>query len=366
MLFHFFYDKCLFIKIIYCQMSEPLSKIKILLDRTEPSKRLHVLVLDRDTHCYLSVKISSPEELVNRNYKDILNAFMIFRIDFCDSFNVAKSNEKFRKNSNSFKDTSFLWKISPEEVTDVYEQVFTEFKKLKPKKLSFITCYPQKNKSESNNEPEFESTSNQVNLRNNKNDVIFQPETKNPEIIIRHDNLSDRNKSNVIQYPSSSDVIYSNNELIRFDNSDSIETVQYRNSGVRDNLSDNISCMISQSLSVSNSIETILSQVNMCNNAKGLYFQLGTNQFENSGVFNNLYNLHDGTNDLPQYDELGFDNSEAIFDQVSLCNNTIENSEVSVDNINCFDFQSSDNFVAYNTGENGSYLNSVCQITYNQ
>jgi hypothetical protein len=110
---------------------ENLSKIKILLDRTEPSERLHVLVLDRETHCYLNVKISLPEEFVNRKYKDILNAYMIFRIDFCNAFNVAKTNEKFRKNSGSFKDTSSLWKISPKEVTDVYEQIFSRYKELK-------------------------------------------------------------------------------------------------------------------------------------------------------------------------------------------------------------------------------------------
>ncbi|CAB4486446.1 unnamed protein product [Rhizophagus irregularis] len=348
-----------------------LTKLKILLDKTEPSNRLHVLALDSEAHCYLNVKISLAEELVNRNYKDILNAYMIFRIDFCDAFSEAKSNEKFRKNSGSFKDTSFLWKISPKEVTDIYEQIFTEFKKLKPKKLSFIACYPQKNKSESNNEPKFENpeiTLNQVNLRNNKNDINFRPETKNPEIIICQDNLSDRNKSIVIQYSTSDDdFTYNNNEPIRFDSSDLISrpgTVQYRNSGVRGNLSDNISYLISQSLSVNNSTEVILSQANTCNNTKDLYFQLETNQFENSGVLNNnLYNLSDGTNYLSQYDALEFDSSETIFDQVSLCNSTIENSEVMVDNINWFDFQSSDNVAAYNNiEENGSCFNSITNM----
>jgi hypothetical protein len=266
-----------------------MEEIKILLDKTDISNRLYVLVLDGKTHCYLHVKISYAEELVNRNYKNILNAFMIFRIDCCGAFNEAKSNERFRKNYRSFKDTSFLWKISPKEVTDVYELVFTDFKKLKPKILNFITCYPQENKSENNNEPEFEN-SEAIYDQNN----IFQPETENSGIITNRDELSDR-----------------------------------------------IDCLTSQSRydepEFDNS-EIILDQIN--NNTNDLNSQPETIQFGNTEVSGNLYNLSDEYL-IPQY-EPEFDNSATAL----VCNNNtndlisetnhFENSGFMVDNIDYF------------------------------
>ncbi|CAB5122012.1 hypothetical protein RhiirA5_405404 [Rhizophagus irregularis] len=296
---------------------ENLSKIKILLDRTEPSERLHVLVLDRETHCYLNVKISLPEEFVNRKYKDILNAYMIFRIDFCNAFNVAKTNEKFRKNSGSFKDTSSLWKISPKEVTDVYEQIFSRYKELKPKKLNFITCYPQENKNESNNELESENSENTMYQINNIS--ISQSETENPGNIICQDDLS-------------TDEI-----------NDSISPTQYSGPGF-------------------NNFGIILDQVNECNNnTNDLNSQPETIQFENTEVLNNSHNLLYGTNFLnsqSQYDGLEFDNCETI-NQINVCNNTtndfssetsqFENSEVMVGNYFHPQYISS-NIVAYNTG----------------
>ncbi|RGB41885.1 hypothetical protein C1646_738886 [Rhizophagus diaphanus] len=46
-------------------MSEPLSKIKILLDN-DPSERFHFVVLDSETPRYMSVKISSAIEHIER------------------------------------------------------------------------------------------------------------------------------------------------------------------------------------------------------------------------------------------------------------------------------------------------------------
>lgn len=276
-----------------------MPNIKILLDNTEPSNRLHVLALDSDTHCYLNVKISLAGELVNRNYKDILNAFMIFRIDFCEAFSEAKSNDKFRKNSGSFKNISFLWKISPKDVTDVYEQVFIEFKKLKPKKLSFITCYPQENKSSELEFGNSEFTYDQVNLRN-----IFQSEIENPEII------QDQNY-----------------------------------------LSDNINCLTSQSQYDEPELEAILDIDNSNTNDMN-----PTIQFENTEVLdNNIYNL---SNDLiPQGPE--FDNSETTLDQFNINDlisetNQFESSEVIFNNIDYIpqlQYLSSDN-AAYNMDYN--------------
>jgi hypothetical protein len=179
-----------------------LSKIKIILDRTEPSNRLHVLALDRETHCYLSAKISSPEEIIDRNidrsYKDILNPYMLFRIDFRDAFNAAKSIEQFRKNSEPFKDTSLLWKISPKEVTREYEQVFTNYKNLKPKKLNFIDCHPQKNK---NKNKEFENSPVVIMNQDNTNDLISQQNVIQhfPSENINLNSLPKNNTENLIQ-----------------------------------------------------------------------------------------------------------------------------------------------------------------------
>ncbi|CAB4428852.1 unnamed protein product [Rhizophagus irregularis] len=276
-----------------------MAKIKILLDKTEPSKRLHVLALDSDTHCYLNVKISLAVELVNRNYKDILNAFMIFRIDFCDAFSEAKSNEKFRKNLGSFKDTSFLWKISPKDVTDVYEQVFTEFKKLKPKKLSFITCYPQESKSRELDFGNSEVTYDQVNLRNN----IFLSETENPEIMQDQDYLSDNINCSTSQSQYDEPELDNSEAILDIDNSNTNDlnsTIQFGNTEVSDNLyslSGESNYLIPQGPEFDN-FETTLDQFNINN----INMISETNQFDSSEVTNIDYNI-------PQLQYLSSDNA---------------------------------------------------------
>ncbi|GBC06664.1 hypothetical protein RclHR1_00070031 [Rhizophagus clarus] len=300
-----------------------LSKIKILLDRTEPSNRLHVLVLDPETHCYLNAKISTPEEIANRNYKDMLNAFMIFRVDFCDAFNAAKSNDKFRKNSESFKDISFLWKNSPKEVVDEYERVFRDFKKLKPKKLSFINCYPhvrQESKNERNNISEL--------FCNNK-------ETENPGIM-DHNYLS----NNLIsQHYGQINACVNNNDL-----NSRPETGQFGNSEVLTNLSDGTTYLASQPQyggPEPGNVETILDKAYVDPNDLNSLL-LEAIQFGNSGGLN-IYNLSEPWN---------FETTH---------NNTIENSEVMVDNINYFipqpHYLLSDN-AAYNTRGTGTSFNS--------
>ena len=136
-------------------LDETLKTVKILLDK-ESSSRLQVLILVPTKHVYLSIKISSPEEIidrnVDRNYIDMLNGYMIFRIDFYDAFNVASLYEHFRANSGSISEPSLLWKIFPSEITDEYYRVFENYKKLKPKPFNFVLYnYPD---GSNNNEPE--------------------------------------------------------------------------------------------------------------------------------------------------------------------------------------------------------------------
>ncbi|CAB4428856.1 unnamed protein product [Rhizophagus irregularis] len=166
-----------------------LSKVKILLDRTEPSNRLHVLALDLETQSYLSIKISSPEEIIERNYKDILNAYMLFMIDFQTAFKAAKkSNKQFRSNSKSFKKPLLFWGSSPSEVTDEYKRIFQNYKKLKPKVRDFIPFRPKVNANKNNDQPELEK--DQDKSPNDINSLTPQPEA------IQSDNLEiDQNNS---------------------------------------------------------------------------------------------------------------------------------------------------------------------------
>lgn len=170
-----------------------LSKVKILLDRTEPSNRLHVLALDLETQSYLSIKISSPEEIIERdikrNYKDILNAYMLFMIDFQTAFKAAKkSNKQFRSNSKSFKKPLLFWGSSPSEVTDEYKRIFQNYKKLKPKVRDFIPFRPKENANKNNDQPELEK--GQDKSLNDINSLTPQPEA------FQSDNLKiDQNNS---------------------------------------------------------------------------------------------------------------------------------------------------------------------------
>lgn len=172
-----------------------LSKVKILLDRTEPSNRLYVLALDLETQSYLSIKISSPEEIIERdikrNYKDILNAYMLFMIDFQTAFKAAKkSNKQFRCNSKSFKKPLLFWGSSPSEVTDEYKRIFQNYKKLKPKIRDFIPFCPKECANKNNDQPKLENLKGQDKSPNDINSLTPQQEA------IQSENLEiDQNNS---------------------------------------------------------------------------------------------------------------------------------------------------------------------------
>ncbi len=133
-----------------------LPNVKVILDKKKPSNRSHVFVLNLEANVFMDVKISSPQEVVdrssNRNYKSNLkNAYMIFMIDCCEAFDAAKKNKKnkkFRQNSEPFRDVSLLWRNAPKEVKDEYEEIFVNYKKLIPKGFSFVSCLPQEGANE--------------------------------------------------------------------------------------------------------------------------------------------------------------------------------------------------------------------------
>ncbi|PKC75529.1 hypothetical protein RhiirA1_528741 [Rhizophagus irregularis] len=125
--------------------------LQILLHTKDPSNRLYVLVLELESHTFFRIKISSPQEIIERSierkYKSPLkNAYMIFMTDCSEAFKVAKSEKKFRQNSEHFKDFSSLWKDSPNEVKDEYDQVY---KILKRNNFVQFVHYNQNGNSES-------------------------------------------------------------------------------------------------------------------------------------------------------------------------------------------------------------------------
>jgi hypothetical protein len=131
-----------------------MTSLQILLHTTDPSNRPHVLVLDLKSHTFFKIKISSPQEIIDRSierkYKSPLkNVYMIFMTDCSEAFKVAKSEKKFRQNSECFKDFPSLWNISPKEVKDEYERVFNSYRKLKPISQTFLEFHPQNNVAES-------------------------------------------------------------------------------------------------------------------------------------------------------------------------------------------------------------------------
>ncbi len=97
-------------------------------------RRSHVIVLNIETHTYLKFKISSPEKIIERSVeckcRSQLNGYRIFEIDCHEAFNIAKKNKRFCQYSESFGDALFLWKNSPKEIKDEYENVFKEYEKL--------------------------------------------------------------------------------------------------------------------------------------------------------------------------------------------------------------------------------------------
>ncbi|CAI2163413.1 15676_t:CDS:2 [Funneliformis geosporum] len=124
----------------------PLSKLKYVLDDKSP----YVFILDLQTQLFLNIKISSPEEIMRREYKDLKNGYMIFMINSREAFNAAvKTNKKLRQIAD-FKKPPSLWRNSPKEVKAVYEKVFMGYKKLMPKIHSFVQYLPQDRTNEEN------------------------------------------------------------------------------------------------------------------------------------------------------------------------------------------------------------------------
>ncbi|GES78203.1 hypothetical protein GLOIN_2v1049188 [Rhizophagus clarus] len=129
-------------------MSDEPAKVSIFLDESGPSKQ--ILVLDHKCNRFINIKISTAKELHDRNYKDILNSYMIFSIDCCSGFNLAKSNKNFKPFSYTPRDIPILWAKSPKDVKDEYEKVFIGFKNLKPKAIKFVQYnHLEKNENES-------------------------------------------------------------------------------------------------------------------------------------------------------------------------------------------------------------------------
>jgi hypothetical protein len=141
-------------------MSEPLPKVKILLDSGDPSERLHFVVLDYNSLKYMNVKICSAEEHIERgnerNYKSPLkNYFFLFRNDVVDTWNLAKAAKKYRKYPESFKNISLIWNNLPKNVIDIYEQIYNDYKELIPKFGEFVQYSPPKRTDEGESFEEF-------------------------------------------------------------------------------------------------------------------------------------------------------------------------------------------------------------------
>ncbi|CAB4428864.1 unnamed protein product [Rhizophagus irregularis] len=160
-------------------MSEPLSKIKILLDN-DPSERFHFVVLDSETPRYMSVKISSAIEHIERgnerNYKSPLrNLYMLFRNDITDTWNLAKETKKFRKYPESFKNISLIWNNLPKNVVEIYEQIYTNYKELIPKFEEFVPYAPQGENEENMDENIVETGAENIEkFVNNSETLVFR------------------------------------------------------------------------------------------------------------------------------------------------------------------------------------------------
>ncbi|CAB5121968.1 hypothetical protein RhiirA5_471610 [Rhizophagus irregularis] len=296
-----------------------VSKVKILLDRTEPSNRLHVIALDLESQSYLSIKISSPEEIIERdikrNYKDILNAYMLFMIDFQTAFKATKkSNKQFRSNSKSFKKPLLFWETSPSEVTDEYKRIFKNYKKLKPKARDFIPFRPKESASKNNDQPQFENL-DQDNSLNNMNNFNPQPETIQSENFEINQNNSPNNflQPEFIQNLSSDYVnfiynnIRENENLIQIDQDNSfnainqispLETIHFEN------------------------FEVLLDQNNYTNS---IIHQSEVIQYPSENVY--FANYIEGNENLFYLDQNNFSNTDNLISQ-----SQFENFEVAFQN----------------------------------
>ncbi|GBC50952.2 uncharacterized protein OCT59_022548 [Rhizophagus irregularis] len=142
-------------------MVEPLPTI--FLDENGSSK--NILVLDHKYNKFLSIKISTAREIYDRNYIDILNSYMIFSIDCCSGFNLAKSNKNYKQFSYSPKDIPLFWENSPKDVKDEYEKIYIGFRKFKPKVKKFVMCDPlEKNEKNFSKTAKTKNSGGQLNI----------------------------------------------------------------------------------------------------------------------------------------------------------------------------------------------------------
>lgn len=163
-------------KVKHFEMTMFSSKIRILLDDS------HFVVLDVETRRYMSVRISSAKEHIERgnerNYKSPLkNNYMLFRNDIIDTWNLAKETKKFRKYPESFKDTSLIWDNLPKNVIEIYEQIYTNYKELIPKFEEFVPYAPQGENEENMGENVVETRKENIEKFVNKSEtLIFRSE----------------------------------------------------------------------------------------------------------------------------------------------------------------------------------------------
>jgi hypothetical protein len=120
--------------------------LQISLFKKDPSGRSHVLVLNIVTQTFLKIKISNSDEIIDFNYADIKNAYMVFMTDCSRAYNAAKSSKKVRNNSECFNKYSLLWNLAPKDVKDEYEQVFTSYRG-SHNSFRFVSCHPNGKKT---------------------------------------------------------------------------------------------------------------------------------------------------------------------------------------------------------------------------
>ncbi|CAI2192421.1 5700_t:CDS:2, partial [Funneliformis geosporum] len=145
----------------------PLSKLKYVLDDKSPN----IFVLDLQTKLFLNIKISSPEEIMRREYKYLKNGYMIFMINSREAFNAARN--------------------SPKEVKAVYEKVFMSYKKIMPKIHSFVQYLPQDRTNEENeNDNEQIENTEQIIFPTCSSEVFQQLESTDSTGIINFDHGS--------------------------------------------------------------------------------------------------------------------------------------------------------------------------------
>ncbi|CAG8478383.1 4259_t:CDS:2 [Funneliformis caledonium] len=151
-------------------------KITFTLDNDSVSKRTEVLILDHKNHKFLPVEVSTATELIDCDYKDLLNPYMIFYINVCAAIQIAKKKKQFRHFSDSFKDIPHLWEIAPKDVKDTYDRLYIGYRKLKPKTIKFVSC----NQNLNDTNPETQSGKTEEIVQN----LITQSEETYQEITL--------------------------------------------------------------------------------------------------------------------------------------------------------------------------------------